>query len=105
MAQPKSSHPVLGMRQWKVEGGRERQQSPEVVVGGCDGTRGGTSEGRGGSSRIRGGAWRFTGLHRQWARLVMPRIGLGSVGGASSSRAGFCGAVWPIRKHWEGRRA
>lgn len=34
MAQPRDSHPVLGMRQRKVQGGPERWQSPEVEVGG-----------------------------------------------------------------------
>lgn len=56
VAQSRDSHPVLGMRQWKVQGGPERWQSPEVEVGGGDGSKDRTSEAGGASSRIRGGA-------------------------------------------------
>lgn len=54
--------PVLGMRQWKVWGGPESQESPEVVVGGFHRSRGGALGARGGDSRIWGGAWNFKRL-------------------------------------------
>lgn len=74
-------------------------------MGGCDGEQGRNFGWQRREFENSGGARRFKDLDRQWAGLVMPRIRLGSAGGASSSGAGFRGAVGPVRKQWEGRRA